>query len=50
MEFQDYGILSIQNFKNLEISELWNFSNQELYDPGITVFQTYRILERIKYF
>ena len=50
MEFQDYGILSIQNFKNLEISELWNFSSQELYNTENTVFQTYRNLERIKYF
>ena len=50
MESQDFGILRIQNFKNLGISELWNFNNQELYGPGIIVFQTYRNLERMKYF
>ena len=39
MEFQDHGILGIQNFKNIEISELWNFKYPELYDQGIIFFK-----------
>ena len=55
MKFYNHGISRLWNFENPELKKSLNFRitefyNLEFYDPGIIVFQTYRNLERIKYF